>query len=151
MATVSIASTVRWRYNKPMTLRAYLMLMTIATLAFWLAFGGVIISVDPLTADALGLSLFYLTLLFALTGTGAILGFTVRFLALKQELVARSVLVAFRQALLAAILITAVLFLFSRQLFSWLNLGLLILALTAFEFFLLSYESDHLKNIQPEE
>lgn len=133
-----------------MTLRAYLMLMTIATLAFWLAFGGVIISVDPATASALGLSLFYLTLLFAITGTGAIIGFMIRFLALKQELVARSVLVAFRQALLAAILLTAVLFLFSRQLFSWLNLSLLILALTALEFFLLSYESDHLTNISPE-
>lgn len=151
MVTASIASTVQWRYNKAMTLRAYLMLMTIATLAFWLAFGGVIISVDPATASPLGLSLFYLTLLFAITGTGAILGFCVRFLALKQELVARSVLVAFRQALLVSILLTAVLFLFSRQLFSWLNLGLLILALTALEFFLLSYESDHLKNTVSEE
>jgi hypothetical protein len=30
-----------------MTLRAYLTLMTIATLAFWLAFGIVITTVDP--------------------------------------------------------------------------------------------------------
>lgn len=145
---MSIASTDRSRYNNSMTLRAYLLLMTIATLAFWLAFGIVVISVDPATASALGLSLFYLTLLFAITGTGAILGFAVRFLALKQELVARSVLVAFRQALLVSILVTVVLFLFSRQLFSWLNLGLLVLALSALEFFLLSYESEQLSSIQ---
>ncbi len=130
-----------------MTLRAYITLMTIATLAFWFAFGIVVTTVDPTTAHTSGLLLFYGLLIAAITGTGALLGFTIRFLALKQELVVRSVLVAFRQALLAAILIAAVLFLFSRQLFSWLNLGLLILALSTLEFFLLSYESDKLTHV----
>lgn len=133
-----------------MTLRAYLVLMTIATLAFWLAFGIVIITVDPETTSWFGLTLFYLMLLFALTGTGAIIGFIVRFLALKQELIVRSVLVALRQALLTAVLLTSVLFLFSQHFFSWLNLILLIIVLSALEFFLLSYESDKLKGARGE-
>ncbi len=133
-----------------MTLRAYLILMTIATLAFWLAFGIIIITVDPATTSWLGLTLFYLMLLFALSGTGAIIGFIVRFLALKQELVVRSVLVALRQALLAAVLLVGVLFLFSQHLFSWLNLGLLIIVLSALEFFLLSYESEKLSHTSAE-
>lgn len=148
--TANIVSTAQWRYNKHMTLRAYLMIMTIATLIFWLAFGLVIISVDP-SSGWLSLGLFYVLLLFALTGTGSILGFIIRFLALKQELVARSVVVAFRQALLMGILITVILFLFSQKLFSWLNLGLLILALSALEFFLLSYESERLNGADSEE
>ncbi len=137
------------RYNEDMTLRAYLILMTIATLAFWFAFGIIITTVDPATAQWSDLLLFYGLLIAAITGIGALLGFVVRFLALKQELVVRSVLVAFRQALVAAILISAILFLFSKNLFSWINLGLLILALSTLEFFLLSYESEQLTKSDP--
>ncbi len=128
-----------------MTLRAYLILMIIATLAFWLAFGIIVVNVDPQATSWTGLTLFYVLLVCALTGTGSIIGFVVRFLALRRELVARSVLVAFRQALLAALLIAAVLFLFSQRLFSWLNIGLLLVALSALEFFLLSSEHERLK------
>ncbi len=127
-----------------MTLRAYLILMIIATLAFWLAFGIIVLNVEPAGADWLSLGVFYLLLIFALTGTGSIIGFVIRFLALRRELVAKSVLVAFRQALLAALLVAAVLFLFSQKLFSWLNVGLLIVALSTLEFFLLSSEHQKL-------
>lgn len=125
-----------------MTLRSYLLLMTIATIIFWLALGLIMVNTDPGTAGQSGIILFYVILTFALTGTGAILGFLIRFMALKQELVAHSVVVAFRQALLGAMLVIGVLFLFSQQLFSWLNLGLLLLTLSALEFFLLSYSAE---------
>jgi len=82
----------------------------------------------------------------AVTGTGSIIGFIIRFLFLKHELIVRSVLVAFRQGFFAAILISALLFIFSRDIFSWLNLGLLIVCLTALEFLLLSLESDRLRS-----
>lgn len=125
-----------------MTLRSYLMVMTIATLIFWLALGLIIVNIDPTATDVWGIAFFYLLLLFAMSGTGAIIGFIVRFYALKQELASQSVLIAFRQALLAAVLVTSVLFLFSQKLFSWLNVCLLILALSALEFFLLSYQGE---------
>lgn len=129
-----------------MTLRSYLMVMTIGTLIFWLALGLIIINIDPMTAGWMGIGLFYLILMFAITGTGAIIGFVIRFFALKQELVAQSVLIAFRQALLAAILVTSVLFLFSQNLFSWLNVLLLVFALSGLEFFLLSYQSEKVES-----
>ncbi len=122
-----------------MSLRPYLMVMTIATLIFWLALGLIVVNIDPTATTLSGIILFYILLLCAISGTGSIIGFIIRFYALKQELVSQSVLIAFRQALLASVLVTSVLFLFSQKLFSWLNVGLLILALSALEFFLLSY------------
>ncbi|HRH32646.1 MAG TPA: hypothetical protein PK720_00625 [bacterium] len=125
-----------------MSLRSYLMFMTIATLIFWLALGLIVVNIDPTATTLSGIILFYILLLCAISGTGSIIGFIIRFYALKQELVSQSVLIAFRQALLASVLVTSVLFLFSQKLFSWLNVGLLILALSALEFFLLSYQGD---------
>ncbi len=125
-----------------MSLRSYLMVMTIATLIFWLALGLIVVNIDPTATTLSGIILFYILLLCAISGTGSIIGFIIRFYALKQELVSQSVLIAFRQALLASVLVTSVLFLFSQKLFSWLNVGLLILALSALEFFLLSYQGD---------
>jgi hypothetical protein len=118
------------------------MVMTIATLIFWLALGLIVVNIDPTATTLSGIILFYILLLCAISGTGSIIGFIIRFYALKQELVSQSVLIAFRQALLASVLVTSVLFLFSQKLFSWLNVGLLILALSALEFFLLSYQGD---------
>jgi len=128
-----------------MTLRAYLILMTITTLVVWLSFGIILLTVNPETTSWLGIGLFYVTLLIALTGTGSIIGFIIRFLFLKRELAVRSVLVSFRQGFLGALMICGLLFLFSRGFGSKLNIALLILGLTALEFFLLSFESDKLK------
>lgn len=125
-----------------MTLRSYLMVMTIGTLIFWLALGLFIINIDPMTTNWMGIALFYIILMFAITGTGAIIGFIIRFFALKQELITQSVIIAFRQAILAAVLVTSVLFLFSQDLFSWLNVVLLLCALSGLEFFLLSYQTE---------
>lgn len=126
-----------------MTLRMYLALMITATLAAWLAFGIVLLSVNPEATNWLGIALFYVTALIALTGTGACLGFVVRFLFLKRELIVRSVLVAFRQGFLMALFVTIILFLSSHDLLNVLNVVLLILGLSALEFLLLSFESDH--------
>jgi len=120
--------------------------MIISTLVAWLGFGILILMVDPQTTTLFGIVLFYIALLIALTGTGSIIGFIVRFLFLKHELIVRSVFVAFRQGFLGAILISSMLFMFSRGVFSLLNIALLILSLTAFEFLLLSLESDRLRS-----
>lgn len=128
-----------------MTLRTYLALMIIASLVAWLGFGIVLLSVDPQTTSWIGVGLMYVSLIVAVTGTGSILGFIIRFLFLKHELIARSVLVAFRQGFLMAVLVAGILFLFSHSLFNALNVGLLIVALTALEFFLLSIETTTIK------
>jgi len=129
-----------------MTLRTYLAMMIIATLMTWLGFGIIILNINPETTNWLGIALFYITLLIALTGTASIIGFIIRFLFLKHELIARSVFVAFRQGFLMALLLSSILFLFSRGFFSILNISLLILGITALEFLLLSLESDRLRS-----
>ena len=122
-----------------MTLRAYLIIMSITTAICWLAWFFVVYTVDPNITSRIGLALFYISLFLAIVGTTAILGFIVRFAALKKELAFRSVKEAFRQSFLFALLVSVSLFLLSQGLFTWLNLILLVVCLSILEFFMLSY------------
>ncbi len=122
-----------------MTLKSYLIIMTIMTIVCWTAWTYIFIIINPEATNWIGFLLFYLSLFLALTGTAALVGLLIRFIALKHELVFKSVKEAFRQSFLFAFLIVAALFLISRDLFTWLNLGLLIVGLSMLEFFLLSY------------
>ena len=125
--------------QRNMTLRWYLIIMALATVLCWSAFGYIIRTVNPEITNWLGFLLFYLSLFLALIGTMSIIGFIIRFISLKHELAKYSVVVAFRQSFLFAFFIIMVLFLLSHKLFTWLNLIFLIVALSALEFFLLSY------------
>lgn len=131
---------------KFMFLRLYLLIMSAMTAFCWLTFGYIVLTVDPETTNSTGFFLFYLSLLFSIIGTTAIIGFVVRFVVFRHELVintaclpASQVKVAFRQSFFFAGFIVASLFLLSRNLLSWLNLSILIIGLSALEFFLLSY------------
>lgn len=115
--------------------------MIIAALICWTAFGFILWTVNPEVTNWIGFLLFYLSLFLAASGTAAIIGFTVRFIGLKHELVFNSVKAAFRQSFLFAFLIIAALFLLSKGLFSWLNLILLIVGLSVLEFFMISYKN----------
>jgi hypothetical protein len=122
-----------------MTLRWYLATMISATLACWGSWIYVLWSVNPQTAGTTGLAIFYGSLALALTGTGAVVGFFVRFIFLRYKLVKYLVLDSFRQALLFTLLIILSLMLLSYQLFSWLNLFFLIIGLSMLELFMISY------------
>lgn len=123
-----------------MTLKTYLTIMLLATAICWAAWAIVINSIDPETTNLVGLLLFYASLFLAIVGTSAILGFLVRFILLRQELVFRQVVRAFRQSFLFAAIIIASLILQSIQLFTWYNALFLIIGLTVLEFFLISYK-----------
>ena len=123
-----------------MTLRSYLITMILITAVCWLVWGFVIFTVNPETASAFGFVLFYLSFFLALSGSAAIVGFVIRFIALKKALAFRLVKDAFRQSFLLAFLISASLFLLSQNLFNWLNLFFLIAGLSALEFFMISYK-----------
>lgn len=122
-----------------MTLRSYLAIMFLATLICWSAWAVVINSVNPETTNWVGLTLFYASLFLAIMGTAAIVGFVIRFMALRQELAFRHVAVAFRQAFLLALLIVGALILQSYRMLSWQNAVYLVVAVTVLEFFLISY------------
>lgn len=123
-----------------MTLRSYLTAMVSTTLLCWLSWVYILWSINPDTTNWIGFTLFYISLSLSLIGTAALIGFLIRFIGLKQTLAWRSAKEAFRQSFLFSSLIVISLFLQSRNLFSWLNLLLLIIGLTILEFFLISYK-----------
>jgi hypothetical protein len=128
-----------------MTLRVYLFIMAIATSICWIAFVFILRTVDPTITNLLGFALFYISLFLSLSGTAAIIGFLVRFVGLKREMIFFSVKTAFRQSFLFAFLIIAILFLSAHNWFTWLNLFLLVVGLSLLEFFLINYNNSHSK------
>jgi len=129
-----------------MTLKSYLTIMILATFVCWSAFLFVLWTINPNITNWLGFLLFYFSLFFALSGTAAIIGFLIRFIGLKRELVFNSVKSAFRQSFLFSFFIIAILYLLSYNLFTWLNLILLVIGLSLLEFFLISYGSRNVKH-----
>jgi len=122
-----------------MSLRLYLFTMSAMTALCAYVFGYIVFTVDPETTNNTGLALFYLSLLLLIIGAAAIIGFVIRFVIFRRELIIEQVKIAFRQSFFFAGFIVAVLFLLSRNLLSWLNLSILIIGLSVLEFFLLSY------------
>lgn len=122
-----------------MTLRSYLTIMSLATATCWGVFGLILYMINPFVTNWIGFALFYGSLFLAIMGTAAIVGFLMRFSFLKHELVFRSVRAAFRQSFLIGFLIVAILILISQELFTWVNLFLLIVGLTLIEYFLVTY------------
>ena len=123
-----------------MTLKQYLLTMTIVTIFCWLIWLFIVWTVNPEITNWIGFTLFYAALFLALAGTAAILGFAVRFVVLKEELIFRLVKEAFRQSFLFSLLAVISLMLLAHNLFSWLNMLLLVIGLSALEFFLLSWQ-----------
>jgi len=123
-----------------MTLKQYIIVMLVATLICWAAFIMVIFSFDPGEIGVAQFILFYVCLLFALTGTISLIGLLIRSFVHKKALIVRQVAISFRQAISFAILIVALLYLQSHRLLTWWNLVILLAALTMLEFFLISYK-----------
>lgn len=123
-----------------MTLSKYLGVMSILTAFCWGIFFFVTSLVDPTATNWLGFVLFYLALFISLIGTTALVGFILRFIALKKELAFNLVKVAFRQSFLFSLFVIIILILKSQSLFNWLNLLLLMVIFTILELFLISYQ-----------
>lgn len=125
-----------------MTLKSYLLVMSVLTAVCWGIFFFVAGLVDPTATNWLGFLLFYLALFVSLIGTIALIGFIVRFVALKKELAFNLVKVAFRQSFLFSLFIIFLLVLKSQDLFNWLNLSLLAIIFAILELFLISYKKN---------
>jgi len=123
-----------------MTLSKYLGVMSILTAFCWGIFFFVASLVDPTATNWLGFVLFYLALFISLIGTTALIGFILRFIALKKELAFNLVKVAFRQSFLFSLFVIIILILKSQSLFNWLNLLLLMVIFMILELFLISYQ-----------
>lgn len=124
-----------------MSLRSYIILMLIATIACYLALGAVILFFDPMSGGILVLIFFYISLFLALLGTFSIIGLLGRIFFTKDKLVFKKVIVSFRQAIWFSILILACLYLNSVNLLFSKYVIPLIIALALLEIFFMSYKS----------
>lgn len=119
-----------------MTLKNYILAMSFLSLVCWVAFFFVAGMINPFTTSWLGLLLFYTTLTASLIGTSSILGLVFRFFFKKEQAIFNAVKNSFRQSFLFSLFIVALLLLKSFNLFSWINLLILIAIFTIFEIFL---------------
>ena len=124
-----------------MSLRSYLTLMLIATVACYLALFAVLNFFDPFAGGFLAMLFFYASLFLALTGTLSISGLLFRIFFTKQVLLFKKVVDSFRQAIWFSLLIIITLYLKSANLLVWRNIILLILALVLLEIFFMSYKA----------
>lgn len=118
-----------------MTLKNYLSIMgalTAICLAMLLFVGRLI---DPQSTSWIGFCLFYSAVFMVVAGLTSLLGFWVRFKLLKHELAFKAVKLAFKQSFIFALFVVALLIMSSRGWFSWLNLLLLVVIFTIWEFF----------------
>lgn len=123
-----------------MTLRQYLISMSLATLIAWLAFALVLFLVDPASAEIAGLIIFYVSLFLAILGTISVLGFFLRVKLHKGEVILpREVAGAFRQGFFLSFLFVSALYLQSKDMLVWWNIVLLVGAVTILEFLFISY------------
>ena len=122
-----------------MTLRQYLILMTISAIFCWVIWVSVLYLIDPTQAGFLGFTFFYLSLFLSVVGTMSVMGLILRMKFGKEELVFRTVTVSFRQATLLGLLVIGGLILKSQRILTWWNILFLVLALTVIEFFFISY------------
>jgi len=121
-----------------MSLKKYLTGMTVATIITWLLFIFILSKIDPEITNWIGFLFFYFALFLGLSGTISILGFLIRKKIMKETLIFYSVKSSFRQSFLFSFLVVAVLFMLAENLFSWLNIIILIAVLSILEYILIS-------------
>jgi len=119
-----------------MTLKRYLNLMLICTLACWGVWVLSIFLISPQSAGTLGFILFYFSLWLAILGTASIVGFVIRARLGKTPIFAQ-VGIAFRQGVWLAGIVVFLLLLQGFHLLRWWNLALFILLIGIIELFIL--------------
>ena len=127
-----------------MTLKNYLIVMGAMTAVCWGIFVMMLNFIDPTATNWLGFMFFYAALFLALSGTAALIGFIIRFVALRRELAFYAVSTAFRQSFLFALFIVISLFLLAAGLFTWHNMSLLLIIFAILELFVASYKKSRL-------
>ena len=117
-----------------MTLRQYLVLMSVGALICWLAWFFVLGSLDPSQAGFFGFLFFYASLFLALSGTFSVIGFLIKKIILKNDqIVFHHVKNTFRQGVLLAMVIILGLILLQVKLLTWWDAILLVMLFAAIE------------------
>jgi hypothetical protein len=126
-----------------MSLKKYLIFMSLLTLFCWLAWLVVLYFINPQEAGIVGFLLFYCSLFVALVGTFSLLGFFLRVWFSRQEVIFRHLGISTRQSLWFSLLLVGVLIMQGAGYMRWWSVGLLVLLLIILEFFFLSKRVAH--------
>lgn len=103
-----------------MTLRQYLLMMSIGTIICWLIWILVVGNIDPKETGSIGFIFFYVSLFLALIGTFSVIGFLIRKKIIKYEVVVfHHVRHTFRQGLLISLLILIAMMMLQFKLLTW--------------------------------
>lgn len=123
--------------------RSALLCTIAATVLAWAVWLFIVAAIDPTAAHAVGVSLFYITFWFAISGTAVIMGVALRRHTIPWE---DGLRIAIRQGVLVGLGVAAAVALQSHQLLSWINFLLLIAALTLLELFWISLRTHPVRN-----
>lgn len=119
-----------------MSLRQYLITMILGTIICWIAWGIVIINIDPFTATTGSFALFYSTTYFALVGTISLLATPLRaFFTQRNEATYKYVEKGFKDGAIISFVLVVMLFLQAQQWLSPVTAITLILATVFISFF----------------
>jgi hypothetical protein len=121
-----------------MTHNRYLLFVGIAALVSWAAWYIVISKLDPFESTGLALSLFFLSLFFALSCTLTIFGFYFRLWLNKNEIYSNHIIVAFRQGIELTIISLGCIFFLILGVLNWWSGFLLILCVSLVEFYFIA-------------
>ncbi|MFH1838607.1 MAG: hypothetical protein ABH808_03925 [Candidatus Kuenenbacteria bacterium] len=125
-----------------MSLKIYILLITICTIFCWISWGIILCNINPFEARILEFTLFYFSLFLALIGTIALGGSLIRIKFDRNKIIFKQAIIAFRQAIWFSSLIILFLILQSSNLLHWWNISLFILFLAVLEFFFISLEKN---------
>lgn len=126
-----------------MSLRGFLFIVAFTDILAWAAWSMLLLTTNPESGMAL-ISLFYASLLLALTGLFVVIGFSVRVYILKRdEVIHTYVKRTFRQAFLLALLLIIALWLGHNEWLRWWVLLLVVGALGTWEHFFLTGEESY--------
>lgn len=110
-----------------MTLRQYLIIMSLATLVCWMVWFLVVYIYNPATAGLIGFLLFYTSLFLSVLGTFSVIGFFIRGKIIKNDdIVFRHIKRTFRQGFFFGIFCIINLLLAQFRLLTWWNFILLL-------------------------
>jgi hypothetical protein len=121
-----------------MTIYSYLWGMRMSTLVALASLGLVIRYINPFRDGVFGLTLFYISLYFSITGLATLFLFWIRRRFSKNEVAYTNVGISFRQGMLVALAVTALFILQSFRLLLWWDAGLVIVAVLLMELWFLS-------------
>ncbi len=121
-----------------MTLETYLFGTAISTILCFIAWILIIMNIDPTNTNMAGISLFYLSLFFCLTGLFSFIGYFFRRKVAQNKVEFTQVGISFRQGATLSFAFVGMLFLQSINAFNFVNASLLVSGIILLEFYFMS-------------